>query len=131
MPRVKSPSLARLIWWSLRLSWSRSKATRRRCRQQIWQDLAVRWFTYVPDASPGSEVAIVRAVWLGAALASRSLWRYPLLPRRLKLPLTFVVRLSGKTNGKAIVAAYLAVVWLRQVATSAVFSSETWGGTGG
>ena len=131
MQNAKNPSLGRLMWWSIRLSWSKSKVTRRHLRQQIWQDLGVRWHNYAPDATSGSEAAIVRAVWLGAALASRSLWRDPLLRRRLKLPLVWVAHLAGKTNGKAIVAAYLAWVWLEQVAISSVISAENWGGTGG
>ena len=131
MRKGKNPRLLRLIWWSVRLSWSRRKATRRRLRQRIWSDLGLRWCHYFPEASPGSEIAIVRAVWLGASLASRTLWRSSFPQKRLKTSWIWMARLAGKTNGKAIVAAYLAWVWLDQVASSSVISLENWGRTGG
>lgn len=131
MQETQKPSLFRLMWWSVRLTWSRNKVTRRRCRQQIWSSLASRWRVFVPDAAPGTEVAIVRAVWLGASLASRSLVRYPLLPKRLKKRLTWVLRLLGRSNGKAVIAAYLSWTWLREVALSSTPNEGTWTGAGG
>ncbi len=131
MQEKMKPSLLRLMWWSIRLTWSRNKVTRRRCRQQIWSGLSQHWRVFVPDAAPGTEAAIVRAVWLGASLASRSLLRYPLLPRRLKTRLTWIVRLLGRSNGKAVVTAYLAWTWLSEVALSSTQAQGTWTGAGG
>ncbi len=131
MEETRQASLMWLMWWSVRLAWARNKVSRRRFRQYIWMNLSLRWRTYMPDAVPGTEIAIVHAVWLGASLASRSVVRYPLLPRRLKTRLTWLIRILGKTNGKAIVAAYLAWTWLRDVAVSSAIPVESWGKTGG
>ncbi len=109
-------SLTQLMWWSVRLAWARNKGSRRRFRQLIWAGLEWRWKTYVPDMAPGSETAVVQAVWLGASLAARSLVRYPLLPPKPKQRLIWLVRLAGKNNGKALVSAYLAWTWLREAA---------------
>ncbi|WP_051351253.1 hypothetical protein [Sulfobacillus thermosulfidooxidans] len=111
-------SLWRLMWWSLRLSWSKNKEGRRRARKHIWAMLENQWTKLVPEAVPGQVSGVTHAVWLGAALASRSLVRYPLLPKRLKTRLIWLFRLVGRTNGKALVTAYLAWVWLSDVATS-------------
>jgi len=129
--KANRASLAWLIWWSVRLAWARNKVSRRRFRHHIWTHLSNRWLMFMPDTLPGTEVGIVRAVWLGASLASRSLVRYPLLPPRIKKRLMWLVRVSGRTNGKAIIAAYLAWVWLHEVAFSSTISSETWGKIGG
>lgn len=131
MQETGRASLGWLIWWSIRLAWARNKGSRRRFRQHIWMILSNRWRDYIPDAVPGTEIAIVRAVWLGASLASRSLVRYPRLPRRIKVRLTWLMRILGRTNGKAIVAAYLAWTWLRDVAVSSGYPHEDWGNTGG
>ncbi|NMP21048.1 hypothetical protein [Sulfobacillus harzensis] len=132
MQETGRASLVGLIWWSVRLAWARNKTSRRRFRQKIWDTLSLRWRFVMPNAQTGTELAIVRAVWLGAALASRSLVRYPLLPGRLKTRLTWLVRLLGKTNGKAVVAAYLAWTWLNDVAHSTPSdAAESWGNTGG
>lgn len=105
-----------LMWWSLRLVWSRNKAKRRAARSHIWATLEARWHQLVPDTIPGTEAGVIRAVWLGAALASRSLVRYPVLPRRLKTRLLLILRVLGKRNGKALITAYLAWAWLWDVA---------------
>lgn len=131
MQETKRSSLVWLIWWSVRLAWARNKVSRRRFREHIWHSLACRWRTFIPDTSPGSEMAIVRAIWLGASLASRSLVRYPLLPSRLKSRLVWLLRILGRTNGKAIVAAYLSWTWLHDVAISSSISQESLGNTGG
>lgn len=131
MQETGRASLVWLIWWSVRLAWAGNKKSRRHFRQKIWDNLSGRWHACTSDAQPGTELAIVRAVWLGASLASRSLVRYPLLPRRMKARLTWVVRILGRTNGKAVVAAYLAWTWLKEVAVSSGFAAETWGNTGG
>ncbi|POB09801.1 hypothetical protein [Sulfobacillus sp. hq2] len=111
-------SLLRLMWWSLRLGWSKNKEGRRKARRRIWAMLEARWMRLVPEAVPGDTSGVTRAVWLGAALASRSLIRYPLLPRKLKSRLIWLVRLVGRNNGKALVTAYLAWAWMRDVAES-------------
>jgi hypothetical protein len=123
MTQPKRPRLVGLMWWSVRLSWSRSKATRRRCREEIWKGLEKHWRGCVPDAPAGSETAIVRAVWLGAALASRSLARYPLLSRGAISRLRWITRIMGRTTGKAVVAAYLSWMWLKDAAHG--FPAET------
>lgn len=119
IPNHKSPRLIHVMWWSVRLSWSHNKATRRRLREAICSGLGERWRASVPESPPGMEVAIVHAIWLGSALASRSVARYPLLPTRLKRRLVWTKRLLGKTTGKSVIAAYLAWVWLREAALSA------------
>jgi hypothetical protein len=116
--RESRASLWRLIWWSLRLSWSKNKEGRRRARKHIWGMLENRWMHMFPEAGSGEISGVTRAIWLGAALASRSLVRYPVLPRRLKQRLTWLLRLLGRTNGKAIVTAYLAWAWLSDVSKS-------------
>ncbi len=116
--RESRASLWRLMWWSLRLSWSKNKEGRRRARKHIWRTLEKRWMHMFPEAGKGEIAGVTRAVWLGSALASRSLVRYPLLPKRLKHRLTWLLRLLGRTNGKAIVTAYLAWVWLTDAANS-------------
>lgn len=116
MHKHRRGSLWILMWWSLRLAWSRNKAKRRVARSHIWATLETRWHQLVPDTIPGTEVGVIRAVWLGAALASRSLVRYPVLPRRLKTRLLLIVRVLGKRNGKALITAYLAWAWLWDVA---------------
>lgn len=128
MQETGRSSLGWLIWWSVRLAWARNKVSRRRFRQHIWMNLGVRWRSYVPDTPPGTEMAIVQAIWLGAALASRSLVRYPLLPPKLKIRFTWLIRILGHHNGKAIVAAWLAWIWLRDVAVSSGFLQQSLGG---
>lgn len=118
MQYTKKTSLVRLIWWSMRLAWSSNKKSRRRLRQRIWGSLAERWRSFVPDTKPGSDIAMGQAVWLGASLAARSLVRYPILPKPLTWRLTWLTRIVGKTNGKAIVSAYLSWKWLRDMAFS-------------
>lgn len=130
MRNIKNPSLRRVMWWSIRLGWSRNKVVRRRMRKEICSSLSQRWRTYAPDSPPGVELAIVRAVWLGATLASRSLARYPLLPRPLKRRLMWTRRILGKTSGKAVIAAYLAWTWLKEAAISSmVESAQGWNRT--
>lgn len=124
MQQPKNPRLLDLMWLSVRLTWSHNKVIRRRCREGIWNELGSRWRFFVPDTAPGSEAAIVRAVWLGAALASRSLARYPLLPRPVKRRLTWVTRILGRTTGKAVVAAYLAWIWLTEAAQSSILAPD-------
>ncbi|MCL4495529.1 MAG: hypothetical protein M1294_12040 [Firmicutes bacterium] len=116
--RESRASLWRLMWWSLRLSWSKDREGRRRARKHIWRMLESRWVHMFPEAGSGEISGVTQAVWLGAALASRSLVRYPLLPKRLKTRLTWLLRLLGRSNGKAIVTAYLAWAWLTDVAKS-------------
>ncbi|PSR23595.1 MAG: hypothetical protein C7B45_02150 [Sulfobacillus acidophilus] len=122
---MRHPSLLRVMWWSVRLSWSRNKRTRRRCREHILTGLESRWREYAPQTTPNGELAIVRAVWLGACLASRSLVRYPLLPQLLKHRLTWVMRLLGRNTGKAVVSAYLAWIWMAEAAVSSVLAAGT------
>jgi hypothetical protein len=122
---MRHPSLVRLMWWSVRLTWSRSKRTRRRCREHILTGLESRWREYAPDTVPGGELAIVRAVWLGACLASRSLVRYPILPKALNHRLTWVTRILGRSTGKAVVSAYLAWTWMAEAALSSALVAST------
>lgn len=132
MKETQKASLAWLIWWSVRLAWARNKLSRRRYRQLIWMHLEKRWRDFVPDSAQGIEVGIVRAVWLGSSLASRSIVCYPLRPPRLKGRLVWMLRRLGRRNGKAIIAAYLAWTWLYDAAVSfSVSAPETWGKTGG
>lgn len=123
--RDRRTSLGVLMWWSLRLAWSRNKAKRRVARAHIWATLEARWHHLVPDTVPGTEAGVIRAVWLGAVLASRSLVRYPVLPRRLKMRLLFLVKILGKRNGKALITAYLAWAWLWDVAMAPGALSQT------
>lgn len=129
MRNPQNPRLLALIWWSLRLAWSRNKKSRRHIRARIWAILGGRWYRLAPDTVPGTELGIIRAVWLGAALASRSIVRYPLLPRRLKARMMLLLRIVGRTNGKAIITAYLAWAWLKDVAFAP--APDGWAGTRG
>ncbi len=106
-------SLARLIWWSLKLNWTKDKAKRRRARKRIWSMLEARWMWLVPETNLGSASGVTRAVWLGAALSSRTL-----LSRKLRSPFIWFLRFLGRNNGKAVVTAYLAWKWLTEVAHS-------------
>lgn len=110
--------MARLMWWSLRLAWAGNKNRRRQIRQKIWALLSRRWYMVSPHTVAGTEEGVVRAVWLGAALASRSVLRYPLLPKKLKSRFHVLVRIFGKTNSRALITAYLAWAWLGEVALS-------------
>ncbi len=116
--RESRASLWRLMWWSLRLNWSKDKEGRRRARKHIWAMLESKWTAMVPEALPSHVSGVTHAVWLGAALASRSLVRYPLLPKRVKTRLIWLFRVVGRSNGKALVTAYLAWMWLTDVASS-------------
>lgn len=125
MQTMRNPSLIRLMWWSVRLTWSHNKMTRRWCRAQILNGLETRWRAYAPETAQGGEIAMVRAVWLGACLASRSLVRYPLLPQTLNRRLTWVVRILGRSTGKAVVSVYLAWMWMADAAWSSVLTATT------
>lgn len=129
--RRRCSSLAWLIWWSIRLAWTSNKMHRRHLKENIWLTLSYRWRMFIPDSPPGTETGIVRAVWLGAALASRSQVRYPLLAPKVQARLLLVRKILGHHNGKAVVTAYLAWIWLRDVALSAPELSPTFGHTGG
>lgn len=131
MRKQERASLWLLIWWSVRLAWAKRKPRRRQYRQRVWLHLERRWRKLVPDSAPGMEVALVRAVWLGAALASRSIVRYPLLVRRPKGRLIVVSKMLGRTNGKAIIAAYLAWTWVGDMARTSVIPVEHLSDTSG
>ncbi|MDA8193058.1 MAG: hypothetical protein M0Z53_03545 [Thermaerobacter sp.] len=110
--------LGHLVWWSLRLAWTKNKMRRREIRQNIWAVLASRWCRLAPDTVPGAEQGPIRAVWLGALLASRSMVRYSPAPRPPRPAFRIMLRLVGRTNGRAIVTAYLAWHWIRVAALS-------------
>ena len=128
MKNQRPPRLARVIWWSLRLSRSRRRLVRQRCRQQILDALAQRWQCSGPESPLATEAAVVRAVWLGASLVSRSLVRCPLLPPKLARRLAWVIRLFGKSRGQAMVAAYLSWTWLYDMAVASRQAAHTWNG---
>ncbi len=117
--------LWQLMWWSLRLNWSRNKIQRRRARHEIRVMLEARWCYLLPDTVPGSASGVIHAVWLGAALAARSMARSPRLSTHLTIPVVFAMRLLGRKNMKALLAAYLAWVWLWDVARGVKAGTRT------
>ncbi|MCY0879167.1 MAG: hypothetical protein OWU84_09535 [Firmicutes bacterium] len=130
MPRQRRSSLAWLIWWSIRLAWARNKWSRYRFRQKIWEELIARWQSLMPEDGRSQDAMMVRAIWRGASLASRSLGRYPVLPPRVKSRLLWFSRLLGRTNGKAVASAYLAWTWLGEMALSSGMRRDLHGSSG-
>ncbi|PSR34309.1 MAG: hypothetical protein C7B46_06180 [Sulfobacillus benefaciens] len=115
MNRRTRVRLWQLMWWSLRLNWSRNKMKRRRARQKIAAMLEARWRWLANESPTVPESAVVRALWLGAALAARSAMRSSELSR-IKRLLVLLLRLMGKNNSRALLAAYFAWVWLWEAA---------------
>lgn len=122
MNRGKPPGLVKIMWWSVRLGWSRQKPVRRQLREAICWGLGEHWQRFAPGSAPGTDSGIVRAVWLGAALASRSRSCYPLLSEHARL--IWVSRVLGRTTGKSILAAYLAWTWLKKAALGSLSLDE-------
>ena len=88
---------------------------RRRARQKIAAMLEARWRWLANESPTVPESAVVRALWLGAALAARSAMRSSELSR-IKRLLVLLLRLMGKNNSRALLAAYFAWVWLWEAA---------------
>ena len=118
MNRVTHVRLWQLMWWSLRLNWSRNKIKRRRARQKIAVMLEARWRWLANESQPVPESGVVHALWLGAALASRSVMRSPKMSRVKRL-LVLALRLMGKNNSRALLAAYFAWIWLWEASCGA------------
>ncbi len=108
--------LWQLMWWSLRLNWSRNKIKRRRARQKIAVMLETRWRWLANESPTVPESGVVHALWLGAALAARSEMRSQKMSRVKRL-FVLALRLMGKNNSRAILSAYFAWVWLWEAAS--------------
>ncbi|MCY0882155.1 MAG: hypothetical protein OWS74_09175 [Firmicutes bacterium] len=109
----ETPKLWRLVVWSIGAAWWPRRTFRSRARQNIYRLLGEKLnvLGHGPNEKDGP-LPMVRAVWLGAELASRTAAFHAFLPPEFKRKMARWPRFLGRRNAQAINTACIAWFWL-------------------
>ncbi|MGC8488383.1 MAG: hypothetical protein ACP5QO_09230 [Clostridia bacterium] len=105
-------TLAGFLVLGWRLSRSR-RGYKRRVRRVLYGRLCHRWLHYNGAAVPGSEEPVVRAIWLGSTMRSRSLVAGYRRGRRVPLVVRILARLLGDRAAALVLGALVAWRWAK------------------
>jgi hypothetical protein len=98
------------------LGWRLSRSARghrRRVRHLLHARLCQRWLHYNQQGAPGAEESVVRAIWLGSTVRSRSMVAGYRRGRRVPFWVKILATLLGDHGAALVVGALVAWRWAK------------------